>query len=130
MDNPAASAQESRSRPPPATPALLLCAECAEPRDLWWTASHQRDGPHGRSLGADELERQRKQRETVLVDAVEVLQIRHGDHAVLAEGARIVEHARGAGLVVAVIEVIADDRHTLVDAPHGRTDGEVRGLLH
>jgi len=67
---------------------------------------------------------------TILVDLVEILQIRHGYDAVLAERARVVEHARRARLVVAVVEIVADDHHALLDAPHRRADGEIRRFLH
>src|SRR5579871_4187283 len=55
---------------------------------------NQRHGADRRGLRVDQLERQADQREALLADAVEVLQVRHGDHAVLAQRTRIVKHAR------------------------------------
>ena len=66
----------------------------------------------------------------ILADPVEVLEVRHGDDAVLAQGPRVVKHAGSARFVVAVVEIVADDHHTLVDAPHGRADGEIGRFLH
>src|SRR5262245_24137876 len=41
--------------------------------------SVDRDRAHRRGFGADHLQRQADQRETVLLDAVEVLEVGHGD---------------------------------------------------
>src|SRR5438093_1895295 len=47
-----------------------------------------------RCFGADHLERQTDQGETVPLDPIEVLQVRHGDDAVLAQRPGIVKHPR------------------------------------
>src|SRR4051794_13932491 len=75
--------------------------------------SAERDGADRRGFGADQVERQADQREAILFDAIEILQIRHGDDAVLAERARIVEGARRVRLVIAMIEIVTDDHHAL-----------------
>ena len=93
-------------------------------------AGAQSDRAHRRSLGTDQLQRQPDQREAILGDAVEVLEIGHGDDAMLAQRPRVVEDAGRIGLIIAVIEIVADDHDPFVDAPHRGVDGQIRGLLH
>ncbi len=70
------------------------------------------------------------QRHAVLGDAIQILQIRHGDDAVFAQCAGIMKHARCAGFVITMIEVVTDDHDALADAPLGGADGQVRGCFH
>src|SRR5262245_42794162 len=82
-------------------------------------ASEQNDRSHRRRLRADDVERKADERDAVLGDAIQILEVGHGDDAVFAQRPRIVEHARCAGFVIAVVEVITDDHDALPDAPLG-----------
>src|SRR5262249_29878039 len=102
---------------------LAVFVSCCPP-------SYQCPRAHRRRLRADQLEWKADQRKTILFDPVEVLQIGHCNHAVFAERARIMEDARCARLVVTMIEVVTDNHHALLDAPHCRTDGQIGRLCH
>src|SRR5499427_8928134 len=85
--------------------ALLPSIRATRPRaavflltSMPFFASGQNDGAHGRRLRADDVQREADERDAVLGDAIQILQIRHGDDAVFAQRARIMEHTRRAGL--------------------------------
>src|SRR5215467_1467167 len=82
------------------------------------------------SNGADRRGFRVDQGEPVFANPVEILQIRHRDHAVFAQGARIVKYARRLGFIVAVIEIVADDDDAPLDAPHRGADGQIGRRFH
>src|SRR5262249_56557149 len=129
----------SRAQPRPTSWASYLSSirpgrHVRERRTFLETASssvsEQNDGPHRRRLRVDDVERKADERDAVLADAIQILQVRHGEDAVFAQRAGIMKHARRAGFVIAVVEIIPDDHDALVDAPLGAADGQVRGRFH